>query len=266
MDVMTQFNNINIKLEVFKDKFTGNISLIAHFPHSAPNVYKENEDYVWFPTNEEKNFLIEAFDLTSKGLNQKYQDKTTTQPEPKPEVNSTVVTQTSQVVPKINIQYTKPQYTEKEVLQNQKDIKTSNLENTQKNSQSFNTYKVEEIKKENQPTRDNFPNPQPNEKVPTVYDAPRDIKTNDTKKDLKLTESYYKTNKEEELKKGANSEQTLKDKKDLDVAVISQVDIEAIDAALKKHNEKDEYIVQADEKTIVDKVLSQKKKGKWNKQ
>jgi len=265
---MTTDNNINIKLEVFKDKFTGNISIIAHFTHGAPNVYKENEDYVWFPTTEEKNFLLEAFDLTSKGLNQTYQNKTTVQPEPKPEINSTFVTsQTSEMTPKLNIQDTNQQYTwrEKEVLQNQKEIKTSNVVNNQENLQSLSTDKLEEIKKENLPTRDYVPKTQPKEKVPPVFDAQTDIKTYNTKKDVELPESYYKTNRVEEIKREAPTGQTLNDKKELDEAVISQADIEAIDAALKKRNEKDENMVQADEKTIIDKVLSQKKKGKWNK-
>jgi len=53
-------------------------------------------------------------------------------------------------------------------------------------------------------------------------------------------------------------------KKEKDEGIIVEADSEAIEAALKKHTEKDKSIVEADEKTIIDKVLSQKKKGKWS--
>ena len=45
----------------------------------------------------------------------------------------------------------------------------------------------------------------------------------------------------------------------------TEADEEAIDAALKKKQQGDKTIVEADEDTIVEKVLSQKKKGKWSK-
>ena len=53
-------------------------------------------------------------------------------------------------------------------------------------------------------------------------------------------------------------------KKDEDTTIIS-ADADAIDAALEKRrrSKKDDSIVEADEQTIIDKVLSQKKKGKW---
>lgn len=49
-----------------------------------------------------------------------------------------------------------------------------------------------------------------------------------------------------------------------DENILVSADADAIDAALKKRREeKDKTIVEADEQTIIDKVLSQKKKGKW---
>ena len=50
-----------------------------------------------------------------------------------------------------------------------------------------------------------------------------------------------------------------------DNGMIVEADAEAIDEALKKHSKDDESIVEADEQTIIDKVLSQKKKGRWSK-
>ena len=53
--------------------------------------------------------------------------------------------------------------------------------------------------------------------------------------------------------------------KKYDRGIIVEADSEAIDAALKKYTSKDKSFVEADEQTIIDKVLSQKKKGKWSK-
>ena len=76
----------------------------------------------------------------------------------------------------------------------------------------------------------------------------------DTKVDIKTPEP-------------TKDEITENNKKEEDEGIIVEADAEAIDAALKKHvdKDKDESIVEADEQTIIDKVLSQKKKGKWNK-
>ena len=54
------------------------------------------------------------------------------------------------------------------------------------------------------------------------------------------------------------------DKKEEDVFV--EADDVAIDEALKKHGEDDNSMVEADESTIIEKVLSQKKKGRWSKE
>jgi hypothetical protein len=47
--------------------------------------------------------------------------------------------------------------------------------------------------------------------------------------------------------------------------VIVEADDAAIDAALKRHIDDDKSFVEVDEQTILDRVLSQKKKGKWTK-
>lgn len=65
---------------------------------------------------------------------------------------------------------------------------------------------------------------------------------------------------EEEKKLEEPEEKKIHD----DEEVMVEADSEAIEAALKKHTKKDKSIVEADEQTIVDKVLNQKKKGKWS--
>ena len=55
------------------------------------------------------------------------------------------------------------------------------------------------------------------------------------------------------------------DKKEYGEDMVVEADQDAIEAALKKHTKEDETLVEADEQTIIDKVLSQKKKGRWSK-
>lgn len=51
-----------------------------------------------------------------------------------------------------------------------------------------------------------------------------------------------------------------------DKGVFVKADEHAIEEALKKHDDEDKTLVEADEKTIIEKVLSQKKKGRWSKE
>jgi hypothetical protein len=60
---MTKDDKINLKLEVYKDKNSGKLSLMAHFDKTAPNIYKDKENFYWEPTLEEKEFLFEAFKI-----------------------------------------------------------------------------------------------------------------------------------------------------------------------------------------------------------
>ena len=48
---------------------------------------------------------------------------------------------------------------------------------------------------------------------------------------------------------------------------MKEADNDAIEKALKKHvdTENDDSMKEVDEQTIIDRVLSQKKKGKWGK-
>lgn len=60
---MAKDDNVNIKLELNKNKNSGKIDIVAHFDNKAPNVIIENNEYFWMPTVEEKDFLNEAFSL-----------------------------------------------------------------------------------------------------------------------------------------------------------------------------------------------------------
>ncbi len=249
---MTKDDNINIKLEVIKDKFSGKISIVAHFVHNAPNVYKEKDGYIWFPTIEEKNLILEAFELTSTTTNYSYQGRTSPPTIPTQQDPSTVVSDSpSRIEPSLNIQHSEHRKTEKKppVFDFNKDIQTEDFKINQDLTRSNNMLKTEEKKKDE----------------PEKFRNSKNIKTYGTNKNIELPDSYYRSKQEEVKKEEQYVKNIYKDKKELKEGVIAEADTEAIDAALKKYTEKEDYMVQADEKTIIDKVLNQKKKGKWNK-
>ena len=68
---MSKVNNINIKLEVFKDNSSGKLSIMAHFDSNAPNVFEEKDGIFWMPTVEENELLNDAFQFIGITLNQK---------------------------------------------------------------------------------------------------------------------------------------------------------------------------------------------------
>lgn len=90
-----------------------------------------------------------------------------------------------------------------------------------------------------------------------------DTKKDDFSKEIEkeIEEALPKT---EEPPKDDKKSDEKTDKKEIDEGLIVEADSDAIEAALNKHNANDETIVEVDEQTIVDKVLSQKKKGKWS--
>jgi len=79
---------------------------------------------------------------------------------------------------------------------------------------------------------------------------------------------FEQSNKEEVFEVEGRSEKEPKDEKEIpekDKGLIAKADDSAIENALKKYQNtaEDKSIVEADEQTIIEKVLSQKKKGKW---
>lgn len=63
---MGKDNGVGIKVELSKDKNTGKLSVGVRFYSKAPNVSAEKDSFLWFPTDEEIDFLKEAFELFSK--------------------------------------------------------------------------------------------------------------------------------------------------------------------------------------------------------
>ena len=71
----------------------------------------------------------------------------------------------------------------------------------------------------------------------------------------------FKTKEEEPKSDDLDNEVKEEDKE-----ILIKTDDYAIETALEKNEEKDKSIIEADEQTIIEKVLSQKKKGKWDKE
>ena len=93
-----------------------------------------------------------------------------------------------------------------------------------------------------------------------------DIKTEDLDNiaDKKIEDASTKVDKQTTEEPTSNELET--EKIEEDDRIIVEADSDAIEAALKKHTDDndDKSMIEADEQTIVDKVLSQKKKGKWS--
>ncbi len=63
---MEKSQNIHIKLEISRDPNTGSLNLLTRFDPNAPNFIKDENGFSWSPTNEERQFLNEAFDMIQK--------------------------------------------------------------------------------------------------------------------------------------------------------------------------------------------------------
>lgn len=186
---MSKEDNIYIRLEVSKDKDTNELVITTRFDPSASNFFKDENGYIWLPTEEEIKFINDAFELmpTEKSRN---------------------------------------------ITKDKKPAKA-----VEKRVEKVETYKPEVEVEEK-----------------TEESSPFGRKTAAKKEE----ETVFEVTGEEA------SEEHPKSTKELDEGVIVRADDSAIERALKKEDE-DNSIKEVDEQTIIDKVLSQKKKGKWNK-
>ena len=75
----------------------------------------------------------------------------------------------------------------------------------------------------------------------------------------------YETEEEEEEEEEEEPSYYEKEDRKKEERLIVEADDDAIEAAIKRRIEDDKSFVEVDEQTIIDRVLSQKKKGKWSK-
>jgi hypothetical protein len=228
---MPKDDNIGIKIELIKDNQSGKLKMVAHFNLNSSNIIIENNEYIWIPTSEERELIDEAFNfIPSETTNKKYSDPSSYAEKPK----DTPTFEEESAVLESDIDTTKE--TKDEVI----DVppiekeEPSVFEVTEENSYQNNETIEKEIdedleKKQNEPAM--------NAKV-----------------EIKKVEKEYTAEKTDEEK----SEE----------GTIVEADSDAIEAALQRHmskEDKDDSFKEVDEQTIIDRVLNQKKKGKWAK-
>ena len=206
---MTKDSKINIKIEVSRDQSSGELTITAHFNTNAPNIMINNNEYLWIPTDEEKDLLFEAFDLLP-------------------------LTKTIKPTEKI---ITKPSLIKEEPVY-EPEIK-----------EKTPPHILDEKKQNDEPI---FEKPKELNVFETTHGK---IDSNEfTREEPKIEDNNMK------VKVDVKTEEKKEDR-----GIIVESDEEAIEAALKRYRtkEEDRSIREVDEQTIIDRVLSQKKKGKW---
>jgi len=229
---MPENKSVNIKLELTRDD-NGKMRLVAHFNSKAPNIFIDKNEYVWMPTNEEKDLINEAFGFIPANTSPPKDLKTISTDEIEAEISSEIK--------KDAVPQPEPEIVfEKEPLEESK-IKATELKQPDEPSvfEKINGDHDFEVTKQEQP-------------------------------EPKLEDRVEEPKNEMEPKVEVKKEEDVAAVTELDEGkgIIVEADEEAIQAAIKKHSKGDDdpdpSIREVDEKTIIDRVLSQKKKGKWS--
>lgn len=71
-NVMKKQENIFVSLQLDKDITSGELVLNIQFDRNAPNFFTNKNTISWCPTNEELDFINEAFGMLSKRKHQKH--------------------------------------------------------------------------------------------------------------------------------------------------------------------------------------------------
>jgi len=108
--------------------------------------------------------------------------------------------------------------------------------------------------------------PEPQTPVNKEYKRPWEKSSPFEKKDWKKSTDLPPLEKpqREAVFEVTEEESKPKDIDEADESIIAKADDAAIERALKKDDDDDKTIREVDEQTIIEKVLSQKKKGKWS--
>lgn len=78
---MKKQENIYVALQLDKDATSGEIVINIQFDRNAPNFYTNKNQISWSPTNEELNFINEAYGMLHKRKNQPPQQKSMQEPQ-----------------------------------------------------------------------------------------------------------------------------------------------------------------------------------------
>ena len=227
---MAKEDKIYIKIELCKDKESDELTLMTYFDSNAPNFSNDEEGYYWMPTIEERDFLNEAFELVpTHGI--KSPSETITEPPEKKD----------DMEPEVEVS------TENKEPDEEPELKPIEEEVTPEPTPEHNMNKEE---------KKSWKLPSPFDRKGETEEKPTDTPPLEKKEEdgiFEVTEEEHKLAEEENKMEGEEKD------------ILVEADEAAIDAALKKKSERDRSMVEADEDTIVEKVLSQKKKGKWGK-
>jgi len=68
---MKKQENIYVSLQLEKDVTSGELMITIQFDRNAPNFYTNKNMISWCPTNEELDFINEAFGTLTKGKHQR---------------------------------------------------------------------------------------------------------------------------------------------------------------------------------------------------
>jgi hypothetical protein len=194
------------------------------------------------PTIEEQSLLNDAFDFMPMG-------------------STPTIIETKKPEPEI-IKEEKP---EPEIIKEEKPEPKIVIEEEFTPKPEFKSEIKEETTKE-QPkvdTPQEPPNVEKSQESDVFEVTDENIQDDFSKDDMKKEEPTIQKIPEQKMDK-PEKEETISSRLEEDDGIIVEADSDAIEAALEKHmGSKDKTIVEADEKTIIDRVLKQKKKGKW---
>lgn len=237
VDIMANDKNSAIKLEVCRDNATGKLMIMAHFNKDASNVIIDKNEYVWMPTIEEKNLIDEAFSFLPLGATSIKSDKL----KDTPKLEETTIEEKQ---PLAELEKEKEVTPEPSAMPFEKEIEDPIFE------------KTDEILKNDEPAVFEIT---PEEIVEKKLEEKKELEPDRNNMDVKVEVKKDIPPADFENNTTENTDNSEEEK------ILVEADSDAIEAAIKKHSDtgEDNSIVEADEKTIIDKVLNQKKKGKW---
>jgi hypothetical protein len=225
---MSEAKDIGIKIEIAKDNKTGELKIFVHFNSKSSNVIIENNEYKWIPTIEEKELIDEAFQFLPSDKNVSTDSTPKAEPVVEPKIEEPSPEPTIEERPKPeDVELEKPIENEKPSVFNSSTDSSISEKPIQEPGLDFDVEK-------------------PAKPETGSMDAKVEVKQGDAQEDV----------------------ETKNDESPEEERIIVEADADAIEAALKKHSKKDDKVdsfKEADEQTIVDRVLTQKKKGKWSK-
>ncbi len=230
---MHKDKNFGIKIELVKDTRSGKLKMVAHFNSNSPNVIIENNEYIWIPTTDEKELIDEAFSF----IPLEKTSKTNSNLNFEPELPAEEALKTEPIFEK------KPEIS-KPFLHKETEEKIITAPTFEKEEPT-----VFEVTKEE------------------AFPAEENIEE-EVEKELEKKQNKNPMAAKVQIKQNEHDEEKTDTKKPEDEGMIVEADADAIEAALKRHaakEDRDDSFKEVDEQTIIDRVLSQKKKGKWTK-